>query len=43
MRYNALWGQTINPILPAKSIHPREIGKLEEHTGKFKRPITEWE
>ena len=43
MRYNALRIQTINPLLPAKFIHLREIGKLEEHAGKFRRPVTEWE
>ena len=31
------------PLLPAKSIHPKEIGKLEKHAGKFRRPVTEWE
>ena len=41
MRYNALCTQTINPLLPAKSIHLREIGKLEEHEGKFRRPVTD--
>ena len=35
--------QTINPVLPAKSIRPREIGKLEEHAGKFRRPVSKWE
>ena len=43
MRYNALCTQTINLLLPTKSIHPREIEKLEEHAGKFRRPVTEWE
>ena len=42
MRYNVLCTQTINPLLPAKFIHPREIGKLEEHAGKFRRSVTEW-
>ena len=38
---NALYTQTIDPVLPAKSIYPREIGKIEEHSGKFRRPVTE--
>ena len=43
LHYNALCTQTINPLLLEKFIHPREIGKLEEHEGKFRRPVTEWE
>ena len=41
MYYNALCAQTINPLLPEMSIHPRTIGKLEEHEGKSGRPVTE--
>ena len=33
----------LNPLLLAKSIHLREIGRLEEHEGKFRRPVTAWE
>ena len=43
MHHNALCTQTINPILPAKTIYPRKMRKLEEHAGKFLRPVTEWE
>ena len=29
--------------LSAKSIHLREIERLEEHEGKSSRPVTEWD
>ena len=43
MHYNALYTQTINPLLPEKFIHPRETGELEEGEGKFRSPVTECE